>query len=295
MKGFAEYIRKDWQRMMRAIFGILLFSIGVNLFIVPAQLYGGGVLGISQIIRTLLMRYVQLEVGSVDIAGMINFLLNIPLFFLAFYSIGKGFFIRTLICVLSQTLFMTLIPIPAVSLVEDALTASMIGGIISGAGVGIALQNGGSSGGLDILGMYFTKKYKDFSVGRLSLTVNLGLYAVCALLFDIRVVIYCIIYTVFSTLLMDRTHTQNIRTEVFIFTKEAPEKVMEFILKELERGATYWEAKGGYTEEKTNIIFTVVSKYELGALKRSLKQVDPQAFLVSKENVGIEGRYEKHL
>ena len=117
----------------------------------------------------------------------------------------------------------------------------------------------------------------------------------CALLFDIKVVIYCIIYSAASSLALDKTHTQNISTEVFIFTKEDPQRVMAYILTDLVRGVTYWEAKGGYTNQDTNIIFTVISKHELSALKHKLRQVDPAAFLVSKENVGIEGKFEKHL
>ena len=287
--------KRDLPRLFTAVAGMLVFSVGINLFVVPAELYNGGVLGISQILRTLLIRYAHLNFGSVDIAGLINLLFNIPLFFLAYRSIGRGFFVRTLICVISQTMFLTVIPIPAVPLVEDTLTASLIGGIVAGAGIGISLKNGGSSGGLDILGVYYTKRRQDFSVGRLSLSVNLFIYLACALLFDITVVIYCIIYTAVSTLIMDRTHSQNISTEVFVFTKEKPDQIMDYILKELVRGATYWEAKGGYTEETTNIIFTVISKHELSALKRRLRVLDPQAFVVSKEHVGIEGKFVKHL
>lgn len=287
--------KRDLPRLFTAIAGMFVFSIGINIFVVPAELYNGGVLGISQILRTLLIRYAHLSFGSVDVAGLINLLFNIPLFFLAYRSISRGFFVRTLICVISQTMFLTVIPIPAVPLVEDTLTASLIGGIVTGAGIGLALKNGGSSGGMDILGVYYTKRRQDFSVGRLSLTVNLFIYLACALLFDITLVIYCIIYTAVSTLIMDRTHSQNISTEVFIFTKENPEQIMTYILKELIRGATYWEAKGGYTEETTNIIFTVISKHELTALKRRLRVLDPQAFVVSKEHVGIEGKFVKHL
>lgn len=290
-----EFERNDWGRLLTAVVGMLIFSVGINVFVVPAGLYNGGVLGISQIIRTLLVRYAHLDFKGVDVAGVINLMLNIPLFFLAYRSISKGFFFRTLVCVFSQTFFLTVIPIPAVPIVEDTLTASLIGGIIGGAGIGLALRCRGSSGGLDILGIYFTKKYQDFSVGRLALTINLIIYGACALLFDITVVIYCVIYTSISTLIMDRTHTQNISTEVFIFTKQDPEQVMRYILEDLVRGATYWEAKGGYTEQKTNIVFTVISKHELLALKRKLREVDPQAFLVSKENVGIEGKFVKHL
>ena len=252
-------------------------------------------MGISQILRTLLIRYTDFQMGGTDIAGIINFVLNIPLFFLAYFSVGRGFFIRTIVCIFSQTVFLTLIPIPAAPLVEDTITASLMGGILAGAGMGISLRGGGSSGGADILGMFITKRHQSFSVGRLNLAINFCIYLACALLFDIKVVIYCIIYSAASSLALDKTHTQNISTEVFIFTKEDPQRVMAYILTDLVRGVTYWEAKGGYTNQDTNIIFTVISKHELSALKHKLRQVDPAAFLVSKENVGIEGKFEKHL
>lgn len=287
--------RKDIVRLLTAVAGMAVYSVGINTFIVPADLYSGGVMGISQILRTLLIRYTDFSTGGTDIAGIINFVLNIPLFFLAYFSIGKGFFIRTVVCIFSQTLFLTAIPIPAAPIVEDTITASLMGGLLAGGGMGIALRGGGSSGGADILGMFITKRHQDFSVGRLNLIINFCIYVACALLFDIKVVIYCIIYSAASSLALDKTHTQNISTEVFIFTKEEPHRVMSYILNDLVRGATYWEARGGYTNEETNIIFTVVSKHELTALKHRLRQVDPGAFLVSKESVGIDGKFEKHL
>lgn len=68
--------------------------------------------------------------------------------------------------------FLCVVPIPAKPIVADALSASIIGGIFGGAGIGIALRSGGSSGGMDIVGMFFTKKFKGFSVGRISLMLK---------------------------------------------------------------------------------------------------------------------------
>ena len=132
--------REFWQRNVVAVVGMLVFSAGINLFIVPANLYNGGVLGISQVIRTVLVRYFHLASGTTDIAGIINMLLNIPLFVLAYVFVGKKFFFRTLVCVVSQTLFLSLIPIPAIPIVRDSLTASIIGGIFGGTGIGIAIR-----------------------------------------------------------------------------------------------------------------------------------------------------------
>ena len=287
--------RLFWQRNAMVIVGMLLFSMGINFFIVPAQLYNGGVLGISQIIRTMLTTYLGFSFGGTDIAGIINLMLNIPLFVLAYCSIGKNFFWRTVICVISQTIFLSVLPIPATPFVKDALTASMMGGILAGTGIGVALRFGGSSGGMDIVGMFFTKKYKNFSVGKVSLTVNAIVYGICAVLFGMPTAIYSIIYSAVSMLMTDRAHTQNINTEVMIFSKKEPKAILDYIVTEFKRDATWWEAKGGYTEGKTYMVLTVLSKYESEHLKRALKGIDDKAFVVAKEGMHVVGKYEKHL
>ena len=85
---FWELEKKDIIRLLTAVGGMLLYSVGINNFIVPANLYSGGMMGISQILRTLLIRYTDFHMGGTDISGMINFVFNVPLFFLAYYSIS---------------------------------------------------------------------------------------------------------------------------------------------------------------------------------------------------------------
>ena len=87
--------REFWKRNAMAVIGMLIFSAGINLFIVPANLYNGGVLGISQVLRTVLVRYLHVAAGTTDIAGIINMFLNIPLFALAYVFVGKIFLSHT--------------------------------------------------------------------------------------------------------------------------------------------------------------------------------------------------------
>ena len=163
---------EEAKKICLAVFGTLVFSIGVNVFIVPIGLYNGGFVGIGQVVRTVLVEYGHMDFGSIDVAGLIYFLCNVPLFILAFHSLGRGFFIKTVICVVAQTIFLTVIKSPAIPIIEEPLTACFIGGIIAGWGVGITLKNGASGGGQDILGVYFTKKMRNFSVGKMGLIIN---------------------------------------------------------------------------------------------------------------------------
>ena len=140
--------------------GSFIFALGINLFVVPMQLYSSGVLGIAQIIRTL----VESVIGktTLDISGIINFLINIPLFMLAYRTISKRFFVRTLLSVISQTVFLTFIMVPTTPLVDDILTNCIIGGIVTGFGIGLTLRCSGSGGGLDILGVYLLRNFLIF-------------------------------------------------------------------------------------------------------------------------------------
>ena len=106
-------LQNKWVRVLIAVFATFLYALGVNLFIVPMGLYSGGVVGLSQVIRTLLMQHLDLPAG-VDIAGILYFLINIPVLYLAWRDLGRGFLLRTLICVGASSLFLSVIQSPAV-------------------------------------------------------------------------------------------------------------------------------------------------------------------------------------
>ncbi len=284
------------KKLTAAVAGMFVMALGVNLFIVPANLYNGGVLGFCQLFRTILANYLHIDFGSIDIAGIIYYIVNIPLFWLAYAKISKRFFWKTLICVTAMSAFLSLIPIPAAPLMKDDLLAScIIGGIISGAGIGIALKMGGSGGGMDIIGMFMTKLKGDFSVGRVGLFVNIVLYVICLFLFDVSTVIYSLIYASISAFAMDKVHVQNIIVEVHIITKIKSREMEEEIFQKLGRGITSWQSCGAYTQEQSEMLYILLSKYEVGQLKHIVHKHDPAAFIVVKEGAHVDGNYLKKL
>lgn len=287
---------EEVRKLCIAVVGMLVMAIGVNLFIVPAHLYNGGVLGFCQLIRTILTDYFYIDFGGFDIAGLIYYIFNIPLFWIAYKKVGKRFFWKTLICVTAMSTFLSLIPIPLEPLMNDDVLAScIIGGIIAGAGIGIALKMGGSGGGMDIVGIFMAKLKGDFSVGRVSLFVNIILYAICLFLFDISTVIYSLIYASVSAFAVDKVHVQNIVVEVHIITKIQSKEMEEEIFKKLNRGITKWQSCGAYTEERSEMLYILLSKYEVGRLKHIVHKYDPAAFIVVQEGVHVDGNYLKKL
>lgn len=283
-----------WFKFTKCTIGIFLCSLAVNLFIIPNNLYTGGVLGLAQLIRSFIIDAFHFKFGF-DISSIIYYAINIPLFLLAYKKISKTFFIRTLFAVTLNSLFLMIIPIPKEPLVEELIVNVMMGGIICGIGIGMVLSTGSSTGGIDIIGITLSRKNRNFTVGNISLIFNLLVYFVCGLKYGISIMIFSIIFSTLETMLIDKNHHQNICSEVFIFTKEKPDKLINFIQTELQRDATYWEAIGGYTKSNTYIVLSVLSKYERMRLERHIHEFDKKAFLVSDDGVEIKGSFDKKL
>lgn len=284
--------KSDIIKSFNVILGTFIFALGINIFVVPTGLYSGGVLGLAQILRTMTERLFNVSFGF-DISGIFSLLLNIPLLLITYKTVGKNFVIRTALCLTAQTIFLSFLPIKDV--VSNPLTACIIGGILYGFGVGLILRNGGSSGGVDIIGMYFSKK-STFSVGRIALAVNVCVYVIAFFIVqDIEKIIYTLIYAGISMIALDRMHIQNINSEVLIISKHNDAEIQNALMKELHRGVSYWGGYGAYTGDESKVLYIVVSKYEIPLLRKIVSRIDPKAFISVKHGVDITGNFEKRL
>lgn len=289
--------RKKNEKLMEMVWstaGCFLFAFGVNVIITPLGLYNGGFMGMAQLIRTVLFRMFDFSfLHQIDIAGIIYYVINVPLFYWAFKEMGKGFLIRSLISVTIQTAFMTFIPVPVAPVFDDKLMSCIIGGLVVGTGVGCILRGRSSGGGQDIVGVVCAKKYPGFSVGKVAILMNIAVYIICLWMFDIEVVVYSLIYTTVLAMTCDRVHVQNINMSVMIFTKK--EGISKIVLEEMGRGVTTWEGTGEYTQENSHILYIMISKYEVEQLKEIIHRVDPNAFIILNEGSMVVGNFEKRL
>lgn len=273
--------------------GAVMFAFGLNVFITPLSLYNGGFMGIAQLIRTLIIRLIPFSFGQTDIAGIIYLLLNVPLVYMAWSKMGKVFFTRSIITIMIQTVALTLLPIPSTPIIDDYLTACVIGGIIAGTGSGMVLRGGSSGGGQDILGIYFSKKFPGFSVGKIGIIINIFVYGICLMVFNVEIAIYSLIYGVIYSIACDRVHIQNINMSVMIFTKKLG--ISRAIIEQTGRGVTNWDGAGAYTNETSYILLVVISKYEVSQLKRIVRNIDPNAFMIFTEGCSVAGNFERRL
>jgi uncharacterized membrane-anchored protein YitT (DUF2179 family) len=290
MKKIIGLFNWKLEDVVKVLIGSLLFCYSVNVFIVPNYLYTGGVLGIAQLIRSIIIDVFKFNI-TYDFSGILYYLMNIPLFFLAYKKLSKTFFVRTLLVITIQTLMLSFIPTTAV--VNDVLTNVLVGGLLGGAGLGIILSCGASTGGSDIIGLVFAKKNNELSVGKLGLILNVFIFSITGIMYGLQTMIYSIIYSFVDSLMLDKMHEQNICSTALIFSKKNPKDINNYIKNELGRDFTYWDAKGGYDDSRTYIIYTAMSKYELVKLERKIKECDFNAFMVKSDGVGIKGEFEK--
>ena len=288
-------LHNRWLRIVAAVVGELIAAAALNLFIVPLHLYTGGAMGVCQLIRTLLQTHMGLDFGPYDIAGILYFLANIPILLIGYKDLGRGLVVKTIICTVSYSLFYSIIPIPSAPIVDDYLTACLLGGILTGIGSGIVLTCGCSSGGLDVIGLCLSKRGSGFTVGKFSLTFNVFLYTACLILFSPEVAIYSVIYNFFTSMVLDRMHQQNVNVMAMIFTHADEHILGQFIIDNLGRGVTYWNGTGAYTGQGVHVLCVSLSKYEIEELLHAVRTIDPQAFLTVQEGVRIYGNFRKKL
>ena len=282
-------------RLVVAVIGELIAAAALNLFIVPLHLYTGGLMGVCQLLRTLASDYLGMSFGAYDVAGILYFLLNIPILLVAYKNLGRGFVIKTLICTLSFSLFYSLVPSPSAPIVDDYLTACLLGGILAGVGSGLVLTCGASGGGLDIVGLCLSKRGSQFTVGKFSLTFNALLYTACLFLFSPEVAIYSVIYNFFTAMVLDRMHQQNVSVQALIFTKGDEGTLARFIIENLGRSVTYWEGIGAYSGENVHVLCVCLSKFEIEELVHAVHTVDPHAFVTTQEGTRIYGNFQRRL
>ena len=272
-------------RMIIATLGCIIMSIGINVFTTPWNFYTTGLVGYSQFLRSVLVEDYGITLSNIDLAGVIYYALSIPIFIITFKGLGRSFFLRTLV-----SLTTAFIPVPSAPVINDRLTCVLIGSVCVGVGDGMVITCGCTVGGLDMLAMHIAKK-TGLQVGKFTILANILLFVMCFFRYDFSVVVYSVLYMVFSSLILDRMHQQSINMQVLIFTKYRDNAIPQRIMEETGRGVTRWDGYGAYTNEPTAVLCTCINRYELEQLERIVKGVDPKAFIITTSNVHINGNF----
>jgi uncharacterized membrane-anchored protein YitT (DUF2179 family) len=268
-------------------FGLLVFTFSWVAFIIPNEIVGGGVSGISALM--LYATGIKFEYTY--------FLVNIALFILGVKILGKHFGIKTLYCIIVSSLFFRYLPyiIPDV-LIEQVQEEKnlflwvIVGGVLEGVGIGIAFTRGGNSGGTDIIALIINK-YKHINPGRVILYCDIIIIGSSIFLPDrtILSVLYGFIMIAVSTYVIDMLIVGSKQSmQIFIFSEKQKE-IADRIMEVTDRGVTMVHSTGWYTKKEKDVILVVVRKYEVTTVYRIVKEIDPSAFISTSSATGVYG------
>ncbi|MEN2767664.1 YitT family protein [Ornithinibacillus xuwenensis] len=273
------------KRIAVVIIGSLFNAISLNFFLISANVYASGFTGAAQLISSVFNDFVGIGIST----GILLLLLNIPVFILGWFKVGKGFTIYSIVSVIFTSLFLEVIPL--VQLSEDIILNAVFGGLVAGIGVGFTLKIGASTGGMDIVAMVLSR-INDKPIGIYFLSLNAVIIAFAGILYEPENALYTLLTLYVTTRVIDAIHTRHEKLTAMIVTRKAKE-LQQAIHKNMVRGITILPAVGAYTNENKNMLYLVITRYELYDLERIIKEVDPDAFANIVETAGIYGFFRK--
>jgi len=248
--------------------GSIIAAYGVQGFIVPSGLGGGGVGGIA------LLFYYTLKLPI----GLMTFLLNIPLFVLAWREVNKKFVFKTIwglaFFSLALDLFKYLQPIAN----NDIFLGALYGGVISGISSSIIFHFGGSLGGTDIVSKVIQRKY-GVPMGTSALAINGVIIMISWAILGSKAALYTLVTLFVYGRVLDLIQS-GVPSKSITIISDRSEALVSRIMVDLGRGATFLQGRGAYSCEPKDVIICVVSLPEIGRLKQAVREVDPQAFMI---------------
>jgi uncharacterized membrane-anchored protein YitT (DUF2179 family) len=278
-----QYRRTAWNNTRSVIFmalGILSAGFGLEGFLIPNGLIDGGVTGISLLIN---------KQTGISLSLLI-LLINIPFVLLAWKQIGRGFSIKSIICISILAIVLIILPYPLVT--NDKVLIAVFGGFFLGAGIGLVIRGGAAIDGTEILAIFLARK-KNVSVGDFILLFNIIIFGVAVYLYNVEMALYSILTYMAAARTIDFI-LDGIEefTSVTIISPHT-QAIAEFIRNDMGRGLTVYTGKKGYGKRgerlATEIIMTVVTRLEISRLKHEVQKIDPNAFIVMQSVNDTQG------
>jgi len=247
-------------------------------FIQSAGLLSSGLTGIALILNRL---------NNAIPLGPTLLVLNIPLAIMAYRNVGKYFTVLSFLNVFLTSVFISFIPV--VVHLDDIMLNAIVGGVVGGVGVALALEAGASTGGTDFVALYVSVK-KQVSAGKYMMILAGVIILISAYFFGIEVAVYTMISVFVSTRVIDAIHVRYQRVTLAIITSKKDE-VVQKLLDSSVHGITILPATGAYTKDKKAFLYTVVSTYEVNDIQDIVFGIDPHAFINVTTSKNIIGNY----
>lgn len=264
MRGFFRASKN----VLLVVLGILSAGLGLKGFLLSSHFIDGGVTGISMLLSNVLGYPLSILI----------LVINLPFIALGYRLIGKEFAIRSALAIAGLSLCLTFVPYPDVT--PDKLLTAVFGGFFIGAGIGLAIRGGAVLDGTEIAALLVSKSSHLLRVGDVILILNIFIFSAAAFFLGIESALYSILtYFAASKTIDFLIHGIEEYTAVIIIS-EGSEEIRQAIITNTGRGVTVYKGRGGMTDAEQDILFCVVTRLEIGRLKKIATDLDPSAFIV---------------
>ena len=267
--------------ILTIIFGAAIYAFGLTYFVVPHHLFEGGATGI-----TLITYYLF----NIPISVM-NLIINIPLFILAWKIFGAKTLYSSLLGTISLSIWLAIfdkIPLNF-NLEGDLVIVALVAGVLLGLGLGIIFNAGGTTGGTDIVARILNK-YTNISVGKLLFALDFLILMLILIIFqDLRLVTYTLLFDFIVSRVIDLIGEGGYAGKGFMIITQKPMEVADKINEELGRGITFISGQGYYSQKDLKIIYCIVARNEMIKMKELIHTIDPKAFITITEAHEILG------
>lgn len=267
--------RSKWLDYFMIMIGTTLMAVGINLVYEPMNMVTGGISGLAIIIKEFSKSLLGIEIPI----WLTNAVINIPLFLVAIYIKGRKFIGKTLFATVWFTIALYLVPVHQI-VSDDYLLASVFGGVLGGAGLGLVFITGATTGGTDLLGSIFQHYVKHYSIAQLLMVIDGGIVLIGAIVFGVNVALYAVIAVFITSKVMDAILAGMKYAKLAYIISDQYDMIAKTILIEMERGVTGVYAKGMYSNQDKKMLFCVVSKKEIVKIVEITNQIDPKAFVI---------------
>ena len=253
------------------ILGALIGGAAYPLFMTPNKIAPGGITGIATILNHLF----QWPVGTVTL------ILNVPLFLISYKAMGRIFAFRSLVATLFFTLFIDVLPLQPMT--TDPLLGALYGGVMLGAGLGLFMRGGATTGGSDMVARMVNKRFQFISTGSFLFAIDFAVVVSAGFLIGATEALYSLICIFLSARIMDTIIIGFSSNKACFIISSRWQEISDRIMRDMDRGVTQLTARGAYTGAERPTLLCVIGRSEIMALKRILREEDEKAFVIIVE------------
>lgn len=266
----SESVKSFLKDIVFYVAGAVLYAASVDIFTAPNNIAPGGLIGVATMVNHL----TGLPIGTVIMA------LNIPIFIMGFFAIGKSYMLKSLFCTAMSSVSIDLLALVVPVYKGEPLLAAIFGGVLSGAGLGLVFIRGSSTGGTDIIARVLGKYKPHITQGKMILIFDFIVICGAAWVYGFEQALFAVVMVYVSTKVIDIVLYGSGDGNVLFIVTGQPDVIKAAVMSSLDRGVTVLKGEGAYSGAQRDVLMCAVAPNEVYKIRVLVKKADPKAFMI---------------